>query len=172
MIGGADKITSIFGHIHPGGRELFVQIVARAVKQGFHVHLLQPDTSIPACTLTDRLAAKPHECWHPLQPQENLAKVRPMVRSAVERAELRYGKHLNVGIEILPSGYFLGFPEAGEHPTLYSDDPNVFASWWLRPIPDDAHMPDLEHLRGAVIPVPPSVYGGSVVRCWSVNAGV
>lgn len=169
VIGGADPLTTYWGHIYPGGYDLLVPTIARAVKAGFHVHLLQPDSSTPACTLTDRLASKEHDCWHPIAPMENASRVRPFVRACVERAEERYGAPLNVGIELLPSGYFLAIPEEGDHPTLYSSDPDLFASWWLRPIPEGAHMPDLAHLERVILPVPPSVYGGTVVRCWSTD---
>lgn len=152
MIGGADKLTAYWGHIYPGGYELLVPTIARAVKAGFHVHLIKPGTCEPACTLTDRLAAKPHECWHPLSPQENAAKIRPMVRAAVERAEERYGAPLNVAVDLHPSGY------------SHAPDPSGFATLdgplraWL--VPGDGG-------RGGLQIVPPSVLDGEPVRCWS-----
>lgn len=160
MIGGADKITSLFGHVYPGGYDLLIPTIARAVKAGFHVHLLQPDSSTRACTLPDRQAAKPHDCWHPIAPMENLARVKPFVRTAVERAEARYldgdksRQSLNIAIDLHPSGYSQVSSNGGP-PTIGG--------------PVEAWLVTGTDGEGGLVLVPPSVLGGQPLWCWSVS---
>lgn len=105
MIGSADEWFDFWGFTGEGFHDMLPSIVSRAVKAGFYVVLLEPDSETPVCFATDMAIKRGHVCSNllvdTLEPQERVQKVRPMVTAAIQRVTARYGAVPNVGVDLL-----------------------------------------------------------------------
>lgn len=105
VIGSGEEWYDHWGFTGAEHHDLLPAIVSRAVKAGFYVVLLQPDTEEPCCIATDMAIKRGHQCSNllpdVLAPQERVQKVRPMVTAAIHRVTERYGGTPNVGIDLL-----------------------------------------------------------------------
>lgn len=144
---GSDHWTSYWGFTGAEHHDLLPSIISRAVKAGFYVVLLQPGTTITACTATDMAIKRGHVCRanhygneaDTLEPQERVQKVRPMVTAAIQRVTERYGGVPNVAIDLMRGDW---------------------ADMVLGPLGAQQLR---DGLRGGILPVPPSVIGGEAV---------
>lgn len=181
---GNDKFVSVFGSVPAGDSTLLVQIVANAVREGFHIVLCAPGTDTPVCTLPVTHQKREHECgvahvlslesvirtrnwtdpWYLTEAgtddrysPKDLAKVRAKVQAIVNRVEKQHGAKPNIGVIPGPSGYVVCMSEPHEQLTIKM--PGRVETWGWYTLPDG----QLAFFQGPYL-VPPSTVRGEPVE--------
>jgi len=169
---GNDRFVQVFGSVPAGDDTLLVQIVANAVREGFHIVLCEPGTATPVCTLPATKAKVEHECGttHVLSlesilgpahydssldgsgydPKER-AKVRAKVQAIINRVTKAHGAKPNIGVIPGPSGYVVltTFVDQNNGPTVRE---GTYGDYWWYQTPNRLNGPMLQPF----LLVPPS----------------